>query len=159
MRANQPVTAGIRGDRGGQHAGDRGDRSVKREFAENRVICQSIRRNGADGGHDAERDRQIVAAFLWKIGGREIDGDALGGHGEARGIERGAHSFARFSDRLVAEADNREDHIAIGDLYLHIQGRASMPSNATVATLTTMATPRLPISGKLNLSGRPNQEQ
>jgi hypothetical protein len=39
----------------------------------------------APSRHQAKRDRQIVmAAFLGQIGGREIDGDALGGgKGEA----------------------------------------------------------------------------
>ena len=115
------MAARVGGNRGGQHAGDRCDRAVEREFAEHRVIGKSVRRNGADRGHDAKRDRQIVmAAFLRQIGGREIDGDALGGHGEAGGIERGAHPFAQFGDGLVAKADHREDDVAIGDLHLHV---------------------------------------
>ena len=61
-----------------------------------------------------------MTAFLGEIGGREIDGDALGRHGEARRIQRRADFFARFGDRFVAETDHREDHIAIGDLHLHV---------------------------------------
>ena len=35
LRADQPVPARIGGDRRGQNAGDRGDRAIKRQFAEN----------------------------------------------------------------------------------------------------------------------------
>ena len=61
-----------------------------------------------------------MTAFLRQIGGREIDGDALGRHREARGVQRRAHPLARFRHRLVAEADDGEHHIAIGDLHLHV---------------------------------------
>jgi len=54
--------------------------------------------------------------WLW----REIGGDALGGHGEAGRVQRGAHAFTRFGNRLIAETNHREDHIAIGDLHLHV---------------------------------------
>ena len=45
---------------------------------------------------------------------------AFGGHGEAGRIQRGAHAFTRFGNRLIAETNHREDHIAIGDLHLHV---------------------------------------
>jgi hypothetical protein len=78
MRANQAVAASVGGDRGGQHANDRGDRSVKRKFAENGVIGKRIGWNSADRGHDAKRDRQIImATFLRQVSWRKIDGDAL----------------------------------------------------------------------------------
>ncbi len=38
VRADEPVATRIRGNRGGEHASDRGDRSIEREFAENGVI-------------------------------------------------------------------------------------------------------------------------
>jgi hypothetical protein len=100
-----------------------------------------------------------MTAFLGEIGGREIDGDALGRHGKARRIQRGADSFARFSDRLVAETDHREDHVAMAICTCTSTGRASMPSNATVATLTTMARPAFHSRGELNEETVPWQEQ
>ena len=66
-----------------------------------------------------------MAALFRQIGWREIDGDAFGGQGEARGVERGANPLARFGDGLVAEADERKADIAVGDLHLHID-RASL---------------------------------
>jgi len=76
-RADQTLAAGIGADGGGQHAGNRGNRTVEAEFAQDRKTGQGIVRNGADGRRQAERDRQVVvAAFLGQIGGREVDGDA-----------------------------------------------------------------------------------
>ncbi len=54
---------------GGGHrrhfARDRRDRSIEPKFAQYRETGQRIGRDRADGGHQAERDRQIVmAAFL-----------------------------------------------------------------------------------------------
>src|SRR5512143_3614246 len=44
---------------------------------------ERVRRNGADRRHQTERDRQIImAAFLRKIGGCEIDCDAARGQRE-----------------------------------------------------------------------------
>ena len=76
-RAHQAFAARIGADGGGQHAGDRRDRAVEAELAEHGKARQRVVRDGADGGHQAERDRQIVvAAFLGQVGRREIDGDA-----------------------------------------------------------------------------------
>ncbi len=76
-RAHQTFIARIGADGGGQHAGDRRDRAVEAELAEHGKTRQRVVRDGADGGHQAERDRQIVvAAFLGQVGRREIDGDA-----------------------------------------------------------------------------------
>ena len=91
-----------------------------------------------------------MAAFLGEIGGREIDGDALGGHGEARRIQRGADSFARFSDRLVAETDHREDHVAIGDLHLHVHRPRLDALKRDRRNSDDHGTPRLPLCGDLN---------
>ena len=64
-RAHQTFVARIGADRGRQHAGDRRDRAIEAELAEHGEASQRIVRDGADGGHQAERDRQIVvAAFL-----------------------------------------------------------------------------------------------
>ena len=122
-RTDQPMAAGIGGNGGGQHAGDRRDRAVERQLAEHREAVERVRRDGADGRHDAERDGQIVVrAFLGQVGGRQIDGDALARQRQARGDQRGAHALARFGHRLVGEADDVEDDIAVGDLHLHVDG-------------------------------------
>src|SRR5215207_7930019 len=50
--------------------------AIEPEFAEHGKAVERIRRDCADRGHQAQRDRQVVmAAFLRQIGRREIDGD------------------------------------------------------------------------------------
>jgi hypothetical protein len=56
--ADQALAAGIRSNRGRQHAGDRCDRTVKAELAEHGEAGQRIVRDGADRRHQPERDRQ-----------------------------------------------------------------------------------------------------
>lgn len=76
-RTDQPVLARVRTNCCGQHACDRRNRAVEAEFAEYGEIRQGVGGNRADRRHQAERDGKVVmAAFLWQIGGREIDGDA-----------------------------------------------------------------------------------
>ena len=120
-RANQAFAGGVGGDRRRQHAGDGADRAVERQFSDHRETVERVGRNGADRRHDRERDRQVVvAALLRHVGGREVDGDALGGQGEARGDQRRAHPLARFGHRLVAEADDGEGDRAAGDMHLDV---------------------------------------
>ncbi len=84
-RTDQSVAAGIRPDRGRQHAGNRRDRTVEAEFAQHREPGQRIVRDGADCGHQPKCDRQIVmATFLGQVGRREIDGDATRRQSQAR---------------------------------------------------------------------------
>ncbi len=113
----------VGGNGGRQHAGDRGDRPIQRQFAQHEVGGEHVAGNGPDRRHDAERDRQVVvAAFLWQVGRRQVDRDALGRHGEAGGEQGGADAFARLADRLVPKADDGEDDVAARDLHLHIDG-------------------------------------
>ncbi len=76
-------------------------------------------RDGADGGHQAKRDRQIVmAAFLGQIGGRQVDRDPSrrGSH------HRRAHPFPRLGKSLVGKPDDGEGRQAGGNLHLDIDG-------------------------------------
>jgi hypothetical protein len=79
-----------------------------------------------------------MTAFLRQIGGRQIDGDALGGIARPE-----AFNAARTRSRDSATALSPRPTTVNTTLPLAIctctsTGRASMPSNATVATLTTM---------------------
>ena len=122
-RAHQAFAARIGADGGGQHAGDRRDRAVEAELAEHGEAGQRVVRDGADGGHQAERDRQIVvAAFFGQVGRREVDGDAARRQREARGGQRRAHPLARFGDRFVGQADDVESRQPRRDLDLDIDG-------------------------------------
>ena len=80
-------------------------------------------RDGADRGHQAECDRQVVmAAFFRQVGGREIDGDAACRQRQPRCNQRRAHPLARFRDRLVGKADDIEGDDAGRNLDLNIDG-------------------------------------
>ena len=120
-RTDQPFLARIGADRRRQHARDGRDRSVETEFAEHGEAGQRIRRDRADGGHQPERDRQVVmAAFLGHVGRREVDGDPPRGERQARGNQRRAHPLAGLRHRLVRQADNGEGGQPRRDLHLHV---------------------------------------
>ena len=105
---DQPLLARVRADGGRQHARHGCDRSVEPEFAEHREAIERIRRDRADRGHQAERDRQIImAAFLRQIRRCEIDRDPPRGQRQPGGDQRRAHPLARLGHRLVGEANDR----------------------------------------------------
>ena len=119
--ADEAEAARVGGDRRRQHAGDRADRAVERELADDGVAVERVGGDRADRRHHGERDRQIVvAALLGQVGGGEIDGDAARRQRQAGGDQRGAHPLAQFGDRLVAEADDGEGDGAVGDLDLDV---------------------------------------
>ena len=120
-RADQPFVARVGADRRRQHARDRRDRAVEAEFAEHGVAVQRVRRDRADRGHQAERDRQIVmAAFLRQVGGRQIDRDPPRRQRQPRGDQRRTHPLAGLGHRLVAQADDGERRQTRRDLHLHV---------------------------------------
>ena len=122
-RADQALPARIGADGGRQHAGDRGDAAVEAEFAEHGEARDGVLRDGADGRHQPERDRQIVmAAFLGQVGGREIDGDAARRQRQPGSDQRRAHAFLGFGDGFVGQADNVEGGQAGRHLHLHVDG-------------------------------------
>ncbi len=122
-RADQPLAARIGADRRRQNAGDRGDGAVEAELAQHREAGDGVLRNGADRRHQAERDGQVVvAAFLWQVGGGEIDGDAPRRQRQAGGDQRRAHALFRLRHRLVGQADDVEGRQAGRDLHLHVDG-------------------------------------
>ena len=105
LGADQPQIAPLRGDGRRQDAADMGQPAIEPQFAQRQIAIERILRNGADGGHDAQRDGQVVvAALLGQVGRRQVDGDALGRQAQPRGDQRGADAFARFLDRLVGQA-------------------------------------------------------
>ena len=121
--ADETFPARIGPDRSGQHARDRGDRAVEAELAQHRKAGERVARDGADRGHQAERDRQIVvAAFLRQVGGREVDGDAPGRQRQPGRDQRRAHALARLGDGLVRQAHDVERGQPRRDLNLDIDG-------------------------------------
>ena len=121
LGANQPVIALIGGHGGRQSARHRRDRPVERQFSQHREALKGIGRNGPDGRHDAERDGQVVmTALLGQVGRGEVDRDALGWQGKARGDERRANPLAGLPHRFVRQADDHEGDRPRRNLNLHI---------------------------------------
>ena len=76
-RADQTFAAAVGPNGSRQHAGDGSERAVEPEFSQYSEPVQRVMRNSADRGHQAERDRQVVVAALFRqVGGGEVDGDA-----------------------------------------------------------------------------------
>ena len=123
-RADQTLPARIGADRGRQDAGDRGNRAVEPELAQDRVAGDGVGRQRADRGHQAERDRQVVMAALFgQVGRRQIDGDAARRQRQAGGDQRRAHPLLRLRDRLVGQTDDIEGRQTGRDLHLHVDGQ------------------------------------
>ena len=119
--AHQPLAAGIRADGGGKHARDRRDRTIETKFAQDGESRQRIMRNGADRRHQAKRDRQVImAAFLGKVGRREVDGDAARRERKTGGDQCRAHPFARLRNRLVRQSHDGERRHSGRHLHLDI---------------------------------------
>jgi len=81
----------------------------------------------ASGGDDFQRgeqgegDGQVeMAAFLGHVGGRQVDGDALGRKCDGHRRQRGSHAVARLGHGLVGQAHEREGRDAGGDGALHL---------------------------------------
>ncbi len=61
-----------------------------------------------------------MRALFRQVGGREIDGDAPGGKGKARGDQGGADPLFRLGNSLVGQADDVEGGQAGRDLDLNV---------------------------------------
>ena len=119
--ADQPAIGLRGGHRGGQGADDRDERAVERQFAESHVRCDGVGGQDLHRGENRQRDGQIeMRALLGQVGGREVDGDALGREGEAHRGHRGAHAFLGLGDRLVGQAHEIERGQTGGDGALHL---------------------------------------
>ena len=78
-------------------------------------------------------------AFLGQVRRGEIDGDALGRQGKPRGDQRGPHPLSALRHRLVRQTDQDEGDAAGVTWTWTSTARASIPSNATVATRVTIS--------------------
>jgi hypothetical protein len=61
-----------------------------------------------------------MAALLQQIGGRQIDGDALGRQGQPHGRQGGAHPLPAFRHGLVRQPDHGEGRQPRAHLHLDI---------------------------------------
>ena len=98
-RDEEPRDTGAPAMKGhGQHAPSRADMAVQRELAEDDRLFEAPRLQQSRGREDTERHGQIEhRAFLAKLGGGEIDRDAVHGKLEPRVAYGGAHAVAALS--------------------------------------------------------------
>src|SRR6266436_1440377 len=89
-----------------------------------------------------------MAAFLGKIGGREVDRDSSRRKRETRGDQRGTHPFARLRHRLVGQSNDGESRQPRGDLDLDVdrtgldslkRHRGNALDHATLSEMTKVA--------------------
>ncbi len=119
--ADEAMAAAVGGDGSGQHACDRGQRAVQREFAQRRETLQRIGRDRADGRHDAERDRQVVMrALLRQVGGARLTTIRRAGRARPEAVSAARTRSFDSAHRLVGQADEHEGDIARGHLHLDI---------------------------------------
>ena len=69
----------------------------------------------------------VMRAFLRQVGGREVDGDALGREGKAHGGQRGAYPLLAFAHRLVGQPDDVEVGEAGRETALHLDSARFQP--------------------------------
>jgi hypothetical protein len=78
--------------------------------------------------HQRQRDGQVeMGAFLGKVGGRQIERDALGRKREADGVQAGAHPLLRLRHGLVGQADDVKAGRPEESWHSTSTGRASTP--------------------------------
>jgi len=90
-----------------QHPGDRPDRAVERQLADEAVAVETQRAIvEAEDGHG---DGQVEpGALLGHLGRRQVDGQAALGKLEPRVADRRSHSLTRLLDGPVGEPDDGE---------------------------------------------------
>ena len=122
LRTDQRQAGRIGGHGGGQDTGRGTDAGIGPQLSENQVFGGRLARHDAHLGQDGDRDRQVeMRALLGPVGRSEVHDQALGRQRQARRCKGGPHAFAAFRDRLVAQADHREDRLgARCDLDLYI---------------------------------------
>ena len=126
--ADQPHFLPARMERGEQDAGRGRGAPVQPQFAHDDIARQRFGIDHAHGAQQRQRDRQVeMRAFLWQVGGREIDGDALGRQRQADRGNGVAHALAAFGHRLVGKADEDEIGQARHQLALHLHGARLQP--------------------------------
>ena len=98
-----------RQDGDGQHAGNGAHAAVEAEFADQEKSAEVVDAQRAVCAQDADGDGQIEArAFLFQVGGSEIDGDEGGRNQVAGVLDGGADAVAAFAHGGVGQADGVE---------------------------------------------------
>ena len=125
----QPQRAG--GQHHWQHAAHRLNGPIERKLAHKRHARKRRARNISLASQEANRDGQIEArAFLFPIGGREIDRDALLGHLITAVQDGRLYALAGFAHGRVWQAHDFERRHAKAHVHLRAHRKAVDPGDA-----------------------------
>ena len=120
-RADAPLPAREADGQGAPHGSDL---AVERQLADDRDRADAPVADGARGGENAERDRQVERrALLPEIGRREIDRDPVRRKREARVADGRAHALAALAHGRVGEPHRREGRQARRDVHFDADER------------------------------------
>ena len=99
-----------REDGDGQHAGDGAHAAVESQFADEQEAIDVVDAQRAVSAEDSDGDGKVESgAFLFEVGGSEIDGDEGGRNGVAGVLDGGAHAIAAFAYCRIGQADGVKD--------------------------------------------------
>ena len=103
------------GNGDGQHAADGAEGAIESELADEDEVADVFDGEAAVGTDDADGDGEVEAgAFLFEVGGGEVDGDTRGGKIEAGILDSGSDAVAGFADGGVGEANGGEGGVVAG---------------------------------------------
>ena len=92
-----------------QHAANRVDRAVQRQFADDHGVVNRLAGQWAGRGEQAQRDRQVERRpGLPHVGRREVDGDAMVGEVEAGVANRGSDAVPALAHGRIGQPDHGE---------------------------------------------------
>ena len=106
----------------GKRTPDGDEPAVETQFAGQHKPAQPLALYLAVGGHNADGQRQVVAAALFAyVGGRHVDGDVGHGHLVAVVLQGGTYAVVALAHRGVGQSGEMEQHTAC-DAYLYHDG-------------------------------------
>ena len=102
----------------------RAELARQRELARELVAIECSGRDLAARREDAQRDRQVEAAALFRqVGRREVDGDLARREIEVRVLQRGAHAVARLADLGLGQPDDVDRRQPAAEVHLDVDRR------------------------------------
>ena len=106
------------------------DGTIERQFTEQHDIGNVPPLDDTLGRQNAERDRQVERrAGFADVGGRQVDGDPVGGKLEAGVANRAADAISALADADIGQAYQREPRHPERDIDLDVDGAGIHPEH------------------------------
>ena len=123
-RHDHPASSLFGSECGRQYTIDGAQFAGQRQFADEFILVQCLRIDGAVGCQNAECQRQIeTAAVFGQIGRRQIDRDAPVGKLQLRAGDGGTDAVAAFTHRRFRQTDHVEDRQPGGEIDFNAHSR------------------------------------